>query len=157
MNKGRRIGALVAATVAAIGMTMTVTTAPASAAKKVRGPQPVSQLLSTVNDKSATWVDVLFKTDVKVCKFKLVVWGNSKVSISYPEVNNMLRPYTSLSKNAQLNKNELDYASFKVTTGDFTRTQWSILPATMYYTNCGKKAKLQSKSTGFLLPVRNVS
>jgi hypothetical protein len=157
MNKGRRIGALVAATVAAIGMTMTVTTAPASAAKKMKGPQPVSQLLSTVNDNTGTWVSVLFKTDVKVCKFKLVVWGNSTVDISYPEVNGMTRPYTSLSKNAQLNKNELDYASFKVTTGDVTRTQWSILPATMYYTHCGKKAKLQSKNTAFLLRVRNAS
>jgi hypothetical protein len=148
MNKGRRIGALVAAAVAAIGMTMTVATAPATAAKKVKGPQPVSQLLQRVDDNEESWVRVWFKTDKKACNFRLTVWDTSKVDVSYPGG----WPFTSLNQNATLNKNEVDFASFKVDVDDYTRDTWQLLYAQMTWKWCGTN-KWQTKSTGFLLPI----
>jgi hypothetical protein len=62
MNKGRRIGAIIAATVAAIGMSMTLSTAPAAAAEKPEGPLPVSQLLHRVDHNDSAWVQVSFRT-----------------------------------------------------------------------------------------------
>jgi hypothetical protein len=152
MNKGRRIGALVAAAVAAVGMTMTVTTAPATAAKKVKGPQPVSQLLQRVDDNEASWVRVWFKTDKKACNFKLMVWDNNRIDVSYP----FGWPYASLRQNATLNKGEVDYAAFKVDVDDYTKDTWQLMYATMTWKWCGTN-KVQTKSTGFLLPVENAS
>jgi hypothetical protein len=150
MNKGRRIGAIVATTAAAIGMTMTMTTAPASAATKVKGPQPVNQLLSSVDSGKPEWQNVFFKTDKKVCDFKLMVWGNSRVDIGYP--GELPKPYTSLYGDSKLRKNEVDYAAFKVT-ADYDKDRWVILTATITYNYCGKKAPTLAKNTGFLMRV----
>ena len=148
MNKGRRIGALVAATVAAIGMTMTVGTAPAAAAaKKPKGPQPVSQLLHRVDDNENTWVRVWFRTDKKACDFKLRVWDANRVEIYHP-----MGTFTSLNDNATLTKGETDFASFRVDVADYKRDTWQLLYATMSWKRCGT-GKLQTKSTGFLLPI----
>jgi hypothetical protein len=152
MNKGRRIGAIVAATVAAIGMTMTVTTAPATAAKKVKGPQPVSQLLQRVDDNEESWVRVWFKTDKRACNFKLMVWDNNRVEVTNPG----FAPFTSLNQNSTLNRGEVDYASFKVDVEDYNRDTWQLMYATMTWKWCGTN-RVQSKSTGFLLPIEDAS
>jgi hypothetical protein len=148
MNKGRRIGALAAAAVAAIGMTMTVATAPASAAKAAKGPQPVSQLLQRVDENSTETVYVWFKTDRRICNFKLRVWDNSRVDVTHPQ-----GWYTSLSRDDRLQRNERDYVTFDVKVGDYARDTWQLLYATMSYDNCNRRARTQTKSTGFLLPV----
>jgi hypothetical protein len=156
MNKTRRIGAMVAATVAATGMAMTVTTAPAAAAPKPKGPTAVWSILKSVNDNTTNqWVSVSFQTDVKVCNFKLRVWDWGKVDVTNP----WGLPFTRLWGDDTLKKKETDFASFKVSTGDYLKpgTTYQILPATIYYDTCGKKAKSQSKNTGFLLPVKNMS
>jgi len=154
MNKFRRIGAMVAAAVAATGMAMTVATAPAAAAPQPKGPQPVWSILPTVNENS-NWklMSVGFKTDVKACNFKLrlVEWG--EVDILYPG----FKPYTSLSNDDTLGKNEVDWARFWVKTGDYKPgTTWQPLPGTIYWSKCGKKAKLQTKYIGLVLPVKGM-
>jgi hypothetical protein len=149
MNKTRRIGAAVAATVAAIGMTMTVATAPASAAKKVKGPQPVSQVLGSVDENSTEWAHVWFKTDAKVCDFKLRVWDGANIDVSYPKG----KSYTSLKNDSKLRKGEVDYASFKLTVGEYAKDTYRLLFATTSFTSCGKKAPTQIKHTSFLVRV----
>jgi hypothetical protein len=149
MNKGRRINAIVATTAAALGMTMSMTTAPASAATRVKGPQPINALLSVDDNTDNQWVDVRFRTDRKVCKFKLTVWGNSKIDVHYPSG----RRFTSLDRNDTLNRGEVDFASFALDVDDYARDTWVLLPATITYTHCGRWAETQAKTTGFLVRV----
>lgn len=147
MNKGRRIGALVAATVAAIGMSMTLSTAPAAAAKKPEGPLPVSQLLHRVDDNDSAWVRVWFRTDKRACDFKLRVEDTSRVDIYHP-----MGSFTSLQNNASLSKDEIDYAAFRVDVGNYKKDTWQLLPATISWKWCGT-AKVRTKNTAFLLPI----
>ena len=91
---------------------------------------------------------VWFKTDKKACDFKLMVRDTSKVDVSYPGG----RAYTSLYDDDTLRKGEVDYATFFVKTGDYNRDTWQLLFATMSWKWCGTN-RVQTKSTGFLLPV----
>ena len=65
MNKVRRIGAVVTATVAAVGMASVGTVAPAAAARP--GPQPVSTWLRAVRANTGTWINVYWRTDRRIC------------------------------------------------------------------------------------------
>lgn len=149
MNKTRRIGAVVAATVAATGMAMTVSAAPASAASTVKGPRPVSQVLGTVGENDATWVQVRFATDRKVCDFALRVRGVENVDVTYPSG----RTFTSLNDDDTLRKHEVDHAAFRLSTGDFAADTWRVLHASVSYTHCGPKALTHTKRTRFLVRV----
>jgi hypothetical protein len=148
MHRIRRIGTVVAATVVALTLT-SVAAAPASAASRPKGPQPVSALVSTVRSNQTSWVSVWWKTDRRVCDAKVVVWGNSRVDIGYPGN----RPYTSFSNGDTLSRRETDYTSFRVTP-HVNGSAWVILAATITFNNCDRHARTQSRSTGFLLPVR---
>jgi phosphate-selective porin len=154
MNKFRRISAMVAATVAATGMAMTATTAPAAASAKPKGPVAVSSVLKTQNEKSGHWQKVWFKTDVKACNFKLHVYDMPGVEISYP----WDWSYTSLHGDATLKKNETDYASFHVEAGSVKKDTLRYLPASITFDNCkkGDAKMVTTKWTAFVLPVRNV-
>jgi hypothetical protein len=147
MNKGRRIGAIIAATVAAIGMSMTLSTAPAAAAEKPEGPLPVSQLLHRVDHNDSAWVQVWFRTDKRACDFKLRVRDTGRVGIYHPKGS-----FTSLQNNASLSKDEIDYAAFRVDVGNYKKDTWQLLPATISWKWCGT-AKVRTKKTAFLLPI----
>ncbi|MFG1608910.1 hypothetical protein [Actinoplanes sp. NPDC049265] len=153
MNKFRRIGAMVAATVAATGMAMTATSAPAVAAPKANGPTAVWSFLQSQDENSGRWQSVWFRTDVKACNFKLRVNDIPGVDITHP----WGWPFTSLHNDSTLKKNETDFASFYVKTGPTYKSTWRYLPAWISYDNCktGKKKVVSAKWTAFVLPVRN--
>lgn len=153
MNKIRRIGAMVAATVAATGMAMTVAAAPAQAAPQ-KGPVPLSNLLAPMveqNGPQGQWQSVKFRSKTKACNFKMRVWDFApNATIVHPQGF-----YTSLWQGPTLNKNEVDFASVKFYTGDY-KPGWTVqtFPATIWWDNCKKKAKTQSKSTLFVVWVK---
>jgi hypothetical protein len=147
MNVSRRIGAFVAATVAAVGMMSAVQVAPASAAPK--GPEPTNSLLSTVRADTPTWVNVWWRTDRRACGVRVVAWDSARVSVDYPGG----RAFTSFSNGSTLNRRETDYTAFRVT-ATYGRGTWALLAAQVYYNDCGPRARTKVKSVGFLLPVR---
>jgi hypothetical protein len=147
MNISRRIAAFVAATVAAVGMPAVAQAAPAPAAPK--GPEPINSLLPTVRADTPTWVNVWWKTDHRACNVKVVAWDSSRVEIDYPSG----RPYTSFSNGTTLDRPETDYTSFRFT-ATYSRGNWALLAAQVYYNDCGRHAPTKVKSVGFLLPVR---
>ena len=148
MRKVRRVAAVAAAAMAFVGLSSMVA-APATAAKPVKGPQIVNQLLRPVDSGEAEWVNVWLRTDRRVCDVKLWVRDNNRVDVSHPGG----RPYTSLSRNDRLNRGERDYASFRVE-ADVDRSQWVLIGATLTYDYCGPFARTQFKHTGVVLPVR---
>jgi hypothetical protein len=150
MQNVRRIGAFVAATLAALTLT-SVAAAPASAATRPQGPQPVNQLLGSVRNNQTSWVNVWWKTDRTICDAKLVVWGNSRVDVDYP--GNTAR-YTAFSHGSTLTRRGTDYTAVKVTP-HYNGSSWVLLAATMTYNYCGRHARTESKTTGFLLTVRS--
>jgi hypothetical protein len=148
MNKVRRLGALVTAMLAVLTVTSLVAS-PASAARRVKGPEPVNQLIA-VQDGQSSWVRVWWKTDSTICDAKLIIWGNSRVDVGYPFTT---RNYTSFSNGDMLTRRETDFTAFRVTP-HIGRSSWILLAGTMTYNSCGWHARTQSKSTGFLLTVR---
>lgn len=147
MNKVRRLSALAAALLAVITVT-SLAAAPASAAQKVKGPEPINQLIA-VQDGKTTWVNVWWKTDRTICDAKLIVWGNPRVDVGYPGN----RGFTSFRNGAVLDRRETDFTSFRVTP-HVGNSAWVIMGGTLTYNYCGWHAQTQSKSTGFLLTVR---
>jgi hypothetical protein len=150
MNKGRRIGAVMASAVMALGMAMTVGTAPASAARKASGPKPVSQLLPRVDDNGTTWVEIDFRTDRRACDFRFRLWDNNRVEVHYP--NNW--SYASLYDDAILERWETDYASVGLEVSNVNRDTATLLFGQITWRWCGT-GKWQSKSTGFILPIED--
>ncbi|HEY7271786.1 MAG TPA: hypothetical protein VH502_03555 [Actinoplanes sp.] len=150
MKITRRIGAFLAATVAAPGLASVVAPAPASAARP-HGPHPVNQWLQPVPAGTPTWVKVWWRTDRRVCDARLVVWGGSTVAVTYPSD----RSYTSFSNGSTLSRRETDYTSFRVTAAGPTLPLLgsALLRARLLYNDCGRFARTRWTDTGFLLPV----
>lgn len=154
MRNIRRIGAMVAATVAATGMAMTVASAPASAGShhdRHDGPRPTSLKLGSVDENDTEFVEVHFKTKHRVCNFKLKVADVRKVDVTHPGN----RSYSSLSNDSRLDSNEIDFAGFWVRTGNVSRKQPVILPATISYDDCSSGARTEKKKAEFVLTIRN--
>jgi hypothetical protein len=155
MNKFRRIGAMVLATVAATGMAMTATSAPAAAApQRDQGPKAVWPFL-TQNEQSAQRQSLWFKTDRTACNFKLWFDSGRGVSVSYPGNGR----FTSLNRDANLWRGETDYASFWVRTGPTMQTGWRFLKAHIVYDNCrfGQNRRIEHKTQDVVLTVRNTN
>lgn len=153
MNKFRRIGAMVAATVAATGMAMTVATAPAVAKPKDNGPTAVWPFLKAQDEQTVRPHSVWFKTNRTACNFKLMVNDVPGVEVWYPG----FKPFTLLSEDDTLWTGELDYATFFVKTSPTFQSSWRYLPAHVWYDNCkwGPKKRVSHKWITFILPVRN--
>jgi hypothetical protein len=145
MNKGRRIGAVVAATVAAVGMSSVGTVAPAVAADG--GPRPVSNWLRAVRANTPTWVNVYWRTDRPVCDAE-VRFSGIRVRVDYPGWRN----YTSFSRGDSLWPRRVDYTAVRVTPY-FNRSGIAVLRATITYDNCGPHALTRWSSTVLTLPV----
>jgi len=167
MNKTRRIGAMVAATVAATGIAATMTTAPAAAAwphDDNDGPRPISQYLGSVDENDTERVAVWFGTDETVCDFRLQVRGTRSVDVW----NNDGR-FSSLSRDDTLRRRERDYATFTVRPDEVRRSSLALLPATIWYRDCDRfgdhdhngrdrdRNRWESKSFGLLLRVQDDS
>jgi hypothetical protein len=146
MNKVRRIGAILAATVAAAGMTSMAVASPASAAPQ--GPRPVSDWLHAVPAHTSTWVNIYWSTDRPVCDAKIRVDGGRHVDVSYPGN----RSYTSFSRDTSLRPGRTDYSAVRVNP-DFDRKGVALLRTTITYTSCGWHARTMRSSSTVTLPV----
>ena len=146
MNKVRRIGAILAATVAAAGMTSMAVASPASAAPQ--GPRPVSNWLRAVPAHTSTWVNIYWNTDRPVCAAKIWVDGGRRVAVSYPSN----RSYASFSRGTSLRPGRTDYAAVRVNP-DFDRKGVALLRTTISYTNCGWHARTVRSTSTVTLPV----
>jgi hypothetical protein len=150
MIRSRRIGAFLAAIMAAVTIA-SLTVAPASAATpEQKGPRPVSALLPTVDDGEMSWVSVQWRTDQTICDAKLTVVGNRKVRIDYPRDT---RFYASFPHGGTLHRRSTDFTPFRVTPR-FGGAAWVVLAGVLTYNFCGRHARTRTMTTGFLLPVR---
>jgi hypothetical protein len=145
MNKSRRIGALVAAGIASVGMSALV--APTAAEASPRGPQPVSNFVQRVRAHTDTWVGIRWQTDRRICDAK--VWVNGRrVDVDYPRNARS----TSFSRSDSLRPGRGDVTAFRVN-ADFDRSGVALLRATIAYDNCGRHARTFRKSFGIAMPV----
>jgi len=145
MNKSRRIGALVAATAASVGMGTLV--APTVAEAAPRGPQPVSNFVQRVRAHTDTWVSVRWQTDRRICD--ATVWVNGRrVDVDYPRNARS----TSFSRGDTLRPGRSDFTAFRVN-ADFDRSGVALLRATIAYDNCGRRDRTIRKSFGIAMPV----
>lgn len=145
MNKSRRIGALVAATVAAVGMASLV--APTAAEAVPQGPQPVSNFVQRVRAHTDTWVSIRWQTDRRICD--AMVWVNGRrVDVQYPRGNR----FTSFSRGDTLFSRRTDVTAFRVN-ADFDRSGVALLRATIAYDNCGRRDRTLRRSFSLAMPV----
>jgi hypothetical protein len=145
MNKSRRIGALVAAAVASVGMSTLV--APTAAEAAPRGPQPVSNFVQRVRANTDTWVSIRWQTDRRICD--ATVWVNGRrVDVDYPRNARS----TSFSRGDSLRPGRTDFTAFRVN-ADFARSGVALLRATIAYDNCGRRDRTIRKSFGIAMPV----
>ena len=105
-------------------------------------------MLPTVDAGRNEWISVYFKTDHKVCDFKMRVRG-AQVEILHPNDWD----YTSLNQNSTLRHKEVDYAAFRVN-ADVDETEWIPLSATITWNDCGADDETREKKTSLVLPVR---
>jgi hypothetical protein len=148
MKIGRRIGAVVATSAAAVGMA-SVMAAPATAAPAARGPQVISPWLQTVDSGESEWVSVWLRgVDRRICDVRMAVRGPRNVDIDYPGNRN----YTSLNGGSTLVRGERDRASFRVE-ANVRRDSRIILSGVVSYNDCGRFSRTQFKRFGLLLPV----
>ncbi|WP_127504465.1 hypothetical protein [Actinoplanes solisilvae] len=121
----------------------------AKAAPK-KGPRPVSQVLSAVDAGESAWVRVRWKTDRRVCDVQVVVWGDDDVVIDYPGE----REFTSFSRGDSLGLGRADYTSFRVEANP-DGNDFSLLAATISYTDCKRGSPLLTHTSGLMLPARS--
>jgi hypothetical protein len=145
MNKSRRIGALVAATAASVGMGTLV--APTVAEAAPRGPQPVSNFVQRVKAHTDTWVSIRWQTDRRICDATVTVNGRN-VDVDYPRNARS----TSFSRGDTLRPGRSDFTAFRVD-ADFDRSGVALLRATIAYDNCGRRDRTIRKSFGIAMPV----
>jgi hypothetical protein len=147
MNKIRRIGAILAATAAAAGMTSMAVASPASAAPQ--GPRPVSNWLRAVPAHANTWINIYWNTERPVCDAKIWVDGGRRVEVDYPGN----RSFTSFSRGTSLRPGRSDYSAVRVNP-DYDRAGVALLRATITYANCGWHARTVRTSSTVTLPVQ---
>ena len=145
MNKSRRIGALVAATVASVGMSSLV--APTAAEAAPRGPQPVSNFVQRVRANTDTWVGIRWQTDRRICDAQVWVSGR-RVDVDYPRNARS----TSFSRGDWLRPGRTDFTAFRVN-ADFDRSGVALLRATIVYDNCGRFDRPMRRTFGIAMPV----
>jgi hypothetical protein len=145
MNKSRRIGALVAATVASVGMSSLV--APTAAEAAPRGPQPVSNFVQRVRANTDTWVSIRWQTDRRICDAQVWVSGR-RVDVDYPRNARS----TSFSRGDWLRPGRTDFTAFRVN-ADFDRSGVALLRATIVYDNCGRFDRPMRRTFGIAMPV----
>ena len=145
MTKSRRIGALVAATAATVGMATLV--APTAAEAAARGPQPVSNFVQRVRANTETWVSIRWQTDRRICDAR--VWVNGRnVDVDYPRNART----TSFSRGDSLSPGRTDFTAFRVD-ANYRRTGVALLRATIQYDNCGRFDRTVRRSFGLAMPV----
>jgi hypothetical protein len=145
MNKSRRIGALVAAAVASVGMSALV--APTAAEAAPRGPHPVSNFVQPVRAHTDTWVSIRWQTSHRICDAR--VWVNGRrVDVDYPRNAR----FASFSRGDSLRPGRTDFTAFRVD-ADFNRSRVALLRATIAYDNCGRYARTIRRSFGIAMPV----
>ncbi len=145
MNKSRRIGAIVAMATAAVGMATATTAAPAAAAP--RGPEPVSNWLRAVQAHQDTWVNIYWRTNVRICDAEVRVYARD-VEVDYRG----FRRSATFSRGDSLRPGRTDFTPIRVD-ADFNRAGVARLRAVISYDGCGWKARTQTRSFSLGLPV----
>jgi hypothetical protein len=146
MNKARRIGALLAASVAALGMASVGLASPAAAME--RGPKPTSTGLRAVRAHTSTWSSIAWRTNQRICNVQVRVDGGRKVDIDYPGN----RRFTSFSHSNSLGAGRTDFTAIRVK-ANFGGRGVAVLRATIKYDNCGLHARTTSRTSTLNLPV----
>jgi hypothetical protein len=147
MNKSRRIGAIMAMATATIGVTTATVTAPANAAAP-RGPEPVSTWLRPVRAQADTWINIAWRSRVRVCDASVKYYGRD-VDVEYRGH----RRSATFSRGTTLFPGRVDYTTILVNP-DTSRTGLTMLRAVISYDSCGWKARPQTRSFTLTLPVQ---
>ena len=148
MNKGQRIGTIIATAVAAGGMATVGLSGPAAAAPQPQGPRPVSNVLRAVRANTPNWVDVVWRTDRPICHAQVRYNGGPRVRIDYAGPRN----YAIFSRGNYLLPGRPDFTRVRVTPY-FDRSGIALLRATVQYDNCRPFARPQLATTVLTLPV----
>ncbi|GIJ50683.1 hypothetical protein Val02_75690 [Virgisporangium aliadipatigenens] len=82
---------------------------PARAAHHYDGPDLVDTVPAVLHADQPTWLQTHWATDVRVCDFKLTV---TNFAVDYPANTGT---YASLYEGSVLERNDTDYAAFRVT------------------------------------------
>ncbi|MBL7260446.1 hypothetical protein [Paractinoplanes lichenicola] len=153
MSTGRRFGIIAATTLGLLAVTTpaagAATRGETEAQKKAKGPRPVSRMLEAVDAGESSWVQVRWKTDVKVCDVKVTVRDNRHIEIDYPGD----RDFTSFSRGDTLKRGKTDFTAFRVE-ADYDRDSWALITTKISYTDCTDESPTYTKSTDLMLPVR---
>jgi hypothetical protein len=146
MNNSRRIGAVVAAAAAAMGMATVGLASPAAASE--RGPEPTSTWLRAVRAHTGTWVSIGWSSNRRICDAEVRLDGGRRVDVDYPGN----RRFASFSRGDTLRPGDVDFTRFRVTP-DFDRAGVAVLRASIRYDECGRRTHSQVKSIFLTLPV----
>jgi hypothetical protein len=146
MSKIGRIGAVLAATVAAAGMGALAAASPAAAAPA--GPRPVTNWLKAIPSNDSTWVPIYWKTGSPVCHAKVWVDGGRRIDVSYANH----RSYASFFRNDTLRPGQVDYTAVDVDP-NFSRPGVAVLRATISYDTCGWHARTKHSTYLLNLPI----
>ncbi|GIM90317.1 hypothetical protein [Paractinoplanes toevensis] len=142
-----RMFAAVALAGAAGSVALTLATA-GSASAAGRGPQPVSNRLTTVKANTPSWVNIFWRTNRPVCAVRVSVDGGREVAVAYPG----MRRSTTFTTGDSLRPGRTAVTPIRVT--PVRRTSGvSILRATVSYTDCSRKARTQFTQATLALPV----
>jgi hypothetical protein len=135
MNKSRRIGAFVAASAAAMGMSALGMSAPAFAGGHDQGSghgaRPVSSWLRAVHANSSSWVAINWRSSSRVCDVQVRITGGRNVAVGYSGN----RGYGSLSRGSRLGSGQSDYSAIRITP-DYDRGGIAVVRATIKYIDC---------------------
>ncbi|MET3428150.1 hypothetical protein BJ973_007362 [Actinoplanes tereljensis] len=142
-----RMIAAVALAGAAGSVAITLATA-GSASAAGRGPQPVSNRLTTVKANTPSWVNIFWRTDRPVCDVQVSVDGGREVAVAYPG----MRRTTTFTSGDSLRPGRTAVTPIRVT--PMRRDSGvSVLRATVSYTNCDRKSRTQFTRSTLALPV----
>jgi hypothetical protein len=148
MSKTRRVGAMVVAIAAAVGLATATTATPAAAAPS--DPRPVTTWIKPVKAHKTTWAGVHWTTSRRICGAELRVVGDD-VWVGYPVSTGS---YTSFSNGGTLWPYRAGYTRFKVRP-DYDWSDVVLLRATLTYNTCGPYAVDRWRTFWLRLPVRS--
>jgi len=146
MNKSRRIGALLVASAAAMGMATVGLASPAAAVEP--GPRPVSSWLRAVPANTDSWVNIAWGTNRRICDVEVRVDGGRRVDVEYPGWRN----YTTFLRGDSLSPGRIGVTPIRVNP-ESSRAGVARLWATIQYDNCGWNARTQYRRALLNLPI----
>ncbi|GAA0562300.1 hypothetical protein GCM10010172_51880 [Paractinoplanes ferrugineus] len=113
-----------------------------------RGPQPITNRLTTVTANTPSWVNIFWRTDRPVCNARISVDGGREVAVSYRRPGR----FTAFTTGDTLRPGRTAITQIQVT--PMRRVSGlSVLRTTMTYNDCGRHARTQFTRASLVLPV----